>query len=160
MPLPSAFVESLRAALGERGVSNDPATLDAHAADALGLGHPPDLVVRPADTAQVAAVARLCQQHRVPLVVRGAGTGYTGGAVPTRGGVVVSLERLNRILDIDEGNLLAVVAPHVITGVLQDAVEAVGLFYPPAPSSLRQSVIGVNVAECAVGPRAFKYGVT
>src|SRR5688500_19619078 len=93
MPLPSAFVESLRAALGERGVSNDPATLDAHAADALGLGHPPDLVVRPADTAQVVAVARLCQQHRVPLVVRGAGTGYTGGAVPTHGGVVLSVDR-------------------------------------------------------------------
>ena len=91
---------------------------------------------------------------------RGAGTGYTGGAVPVHGGVVISLERLNRILDIDEGNLLAVVEPHVITGDLQDAVERVGLFYPPDPASLRQSVIGGNVAECAGGPRAFKYGVT
>ena len=80
--------------------------------------------------------------------------------MPVRGGVVLSLERLNRILEIDEGNLLAVVEPNVITGDLQDAVERVGLFYPPDPASLRQSVIGGNVAECAGGPRAFKYGVT
>ena len=91
---------------------------------------------------------------------RGAGTGYTGGAVPVQGGVVLSLERLNRILEIDEANLLAVVEPNVITGDLQDAVERVGLFYPPDPASLRQSAIGGNVAECAGGPRAFKYGVT
>jgi glycolate oxidase len=80
--------------------------------------------------------------------------------VPVRGGVVLSLERLNRILEIDELNLLAVVEPNVITGDLQDAVERVGLFYPPDPASLRQSAIGGNVAECAGGPRAFKYGVT
>jgi glycolate oxidase len=96
----------------------------------------------------------------VPLVVRGAGTGYTGGAVPTQGGVVLSMERLNRILDIDEVNLLAIVEPNVITGELQRAVEAVGLFYPPDPASLDTSSIGGNVAECAGGPRAFKYGVT
>jgi glycolate oxidase len=96
----------------------------------------------------------------VPLVVRGAGTGYTGGAVPTSGGVVLSMERLNRILEIDETNLLAVVEPHVITGELQRAVEQVGLFYPPDPASLEKSSIGGNVAECAGGPRAFKYGTT
>jgi len=160
MRLPFAFVEALRAALGERGVLDDPATIDACAADALGRGHPPDLVVRPADTAQVAAVARLCQNHRVPLVVRGAGTGYTGGAVPVHGGVVLSVERLNRILEIDEVNLTAVVEPAVITGDLQRAVEARGLFYPPDPASLEMSSIGGNVAECAGGPRAFKYGTT
>jgi glycolate oxidase len=160
MPLPSAFVAALRAALGERGVFDDSATLDAHAADALGRGHPPDLVVRPNDTAQVAAVARLCQAHRVPLVVRGAGTGYTGGAVPTQGGVVLSVERLNRILEIDEVNLTVVVEPAVITGDLQRAVEARGLYYPPDPASLESSSIGGNVAECAGGPRAFKYGTT
>src|SRR6185295_310948 len=113
-----------------------------------------------ADTAQVSAVARLCQQHRVPLVVRGAGTGYTGGAVPTHGGVVLSVERLNRILEIDELNLLAVVEPAVITGELQRAVEKVGLFYPPDPASLDRSSLGGNIAECAGGPRAFKYGTT
>jgi glycolate oxidase len=96
----------------------------------------------------------------VPIVPRGGGTGYTGGAVPLSGGVVLSLERLDRILEIDEENLLAVVEPNVVTGVLQEAVERVGLFYPPDPASLKQSVIGGNVAECAGGPRAFKYGTT
>ena len=114
----------------------------------------------PANTAEVAAVVRACAERRVPIVPRGAGTGYTGGAVPSRGGVVMSLERMNRILEIDEANLIAVVEPHVVTGDLQDAVERVGLFYPPDPASLRQSVIGGNVAECAGGPRAFKYGTT
>ncbi|HEX6944993.1 MAG TPA: FAD-linked oxidase C-terminal domain-containing protein, partial [Casimicrobiaceae bacterium] len=85
---------------------------------------------------------------------------YTGGAVPLHGGVVLSLERLNRILEIDEANLVAVVEPAVITGDLQDAVEKVGLFYPPDPASLNESVIGGNIAECAGGPRAFKYGTT
>jgi glycolate oxidase len=80
--------------------------------------------------------------------------------VPTRGGVLLSLERMNRILEIDEANLVAVVQPHVVTGDIQDAVEKLGLFYPPDPASLRQSVIGGNVAECAGGPRAFKYGTT
>jgi len=160
MSLPSAFVVALRAALGERDVLDDPATLDAYAADALGRGHAPDVVVRPHDTAQVAAVARLCHEHRVPLVVRGAGTGYTGGAVPVRGGVVLSVERLDRILEIDEVNLTVVVEPAVITGDLQRAVEARGLYYPPDPASLESSSIGGNVAECAGGPRAFKYGTT
>jgi glycolate oxidase len=160
MSLPSGFVDALREALGAPGVSDDPATLDACAADALGRGHPPELVVRPADTAQVSAVARLCQRHRVPLVVRGAGTGYTGGAVPVRGGVVLSVERLNRIIEIDDVNLTVVVEPAVITGDLQRAVEARGLFYPPDPASLDSSSIGGNVAECAGGPRAFKYGTT
>ena len=105
-------------------------------------------------------MARLCDETRTPLVPRGAGTGYTGGAVPVRGGVVLSLERLDRILEIDVRNLLAVVEPCVINGVLQDAVERVGLFYPPDPASLRESSIGGNVAECAGGPRAFKYGTT
>jgi glycolate oxidase len=160
MSLPSGFVDALRGALGAPGVFIDSSTLDAHAADALGRGRAPDVVVRPADTAQVAAVASLCQQHRVPLVVRGAGTGYTGGAVPVHGGVVLSVERLNRILEIDDVNLTVVVEPAVITGVLQRAVEARGLYYPPDPASLESCSIGGNVAECAGGPRAFKYGTT
>ena len=109
---------------------------------------------------QVSAIMRLCGAHGVPLVPRGGGTGYTGGAVPTHGGVVLSLERMNRILELDEENLVVVVEPNVITGTIQDAVEKVGLFYPPDPASLRTSVIGGNVAECAGGPRAFKYGTT
>ena len=93
-------------------------------------------------------------------MVRGAGTGYTGGAVPTSGGIVLSMARLNRILEIDELNLIAVVEPNVINGDLQRAVARLGLFYPPDPASLDTSSIGGNVAECAGGPRAFKYGTT
>ena len=146
--------------VGPEYVRADAASLDAYGQDALRQGHPPDLVVLPATSNDVAAIARLCNQHLVPLVVRGAGTGYSGGAVPTRGGIVVSMERLNRILEIDEANLLAVVEPNVVTAVLQREVEKVGLFYPPDPASLETCSIGGNVAECAGGPRAFKYGTT
>ncbi|HEY6507940.1 MAG TPA: FAD-linked oxidase C-terminal domain-containing protein [Vicinamibacterales bacterium] len=160
MALTRAFIDSLRQRLGPEHVLEDAETLAAHAADAFGVGHLPQVVVRPADTADVAAVATLCHEHLVPLVVRGAGTGYTGGAVPVAGGVVLSVERLGRILAIDTDNLLAVVQPAVITADLQREVERVGLFYPPDPASLDQCSIGGNVAECAGGPRAFKYGTT
>ena len=146
--------------VGAEYVRSDAESRQRYGVDALQIGHPADLVVIPADTPQVAAIARLCNEHRVPLVIRGAGTGYTGGAVPVHGGVVMSMERFNRILDIDEENLLAVVQPAVITRELQDAVEARGLFYPPDPASLKQSSLGGNVAECAGGPRAVKYGTT
>jgi glycolate oxidase len=158
--IPPTFAVKLQDALGGHAIRDEPAVLTAYASDALGIGAPPDLVVLPSTTEEVSAVARLCNEHRVPLVVRGAGTGYTGGAVPTQGGVVLSMERLNRILEIDEINLLAIVEPNVITGDLQRAVEAVGLFYPPDPASLDSSSLGGNVAECAGGPRAFKYGTT
>ncbi len=152
--------DALRAIVGAEFVRTDAAARETYGADALKIGHPPDVVVIPGNTAEVAAIAKFCHESRTPLVPRGGGTGYTGGSVPVRGGVVLSLERLNRILEIDEGNLLAVVEPNVVTGELQDAVERVGLFYPPDPASLRTSVIGGNVAENAGGPRAFKYGVT
>ena len=158
--LPERFVHGLREAVGADHVRHDASALEQYGVDALGISHLPDVVIIPANTREIAAVAKLCNEHRVPLVVRGAGTGYTGGAVPTRGGVVLSMERLNRIVEIDELNLLAVVEPNVITGDLQRAVEKVGLFYPPDPASLEKSSIGGNVAECAGGPRAFKYGTT
>jgi glycolate oxidase len=158
--LASHIVSDLRDIVGPEHVRSDVVSLDTYGVDALGKGHPPDVVVLPANTEQIAAIARLCNAERVPLVVRGAGTGFTGGAVPTCGGVLVSMERLNRILEIDELNLLAVVEPNVINADLQRAVEKVGLFYPPDPASLNQSSIGGNVAECAGGPRAFKYGTT
>jgi glycolate oxidase len=158
--LDSTVLAALRAIVGPGFLKTDEESRIAYGTDALKRGRPAEAVVCPADTAQVAAIARLCNTHRIPLVPRGAGSGYTGGAVPARGGVVISLERLNRILEIDEANLLAVVEPNVITGDLQDAVERVGLFYPPDPASLRLCALGGNVAECAGGPRAFKYGTT
>jgi glycolate oxidase len=156
----SELLNRLSEIVGPQWVRSDDESRATYGADALKRGSPADVVVLAGTTAEVAAIARLCNETRTPLVPRGAGTGYTGGAVPVRGGVVLSLERMNRILEIDEGNLLAIVEPHVVCGDLQDAVEAVGLFYPPDPASLRQSVIGGNVAENAGGPRAFKYGVT
>jgi glycolate oxidase len=160
VPLPSDFLDALRAAVGAAHVRVDPEALRAYGADGTRYSHPADAVVFPDGADQVSAVARACTAAGVPFVPRGAGTGYTGGAVPVRGGVVVSFERMNRILEIDEANLVAVVEPNVINGVLQAAVEKVGLFYPPDPASLHQSAIGGNVAECAGGPRAFKYGTT
>jgi glycolate oxidase len=156
----ASFQESLASIVGAKHVRTDDESRIAYGTDALKRGKPADVVVLPANTREVSAVARLCNAERVPLIPRGAGTGYTGGAVPLHGGVVLSLERMNRILEIDEANLVAVVEPNVITGELQAAVERVGLFYPPDPASLNQSVIGGNVAECAGGPRAFKYGTT
>ena len=160
MPLPSEFVDALRAVVGAEHVRTDSAALEIYGADGMKRGHPADVVVLPDGAGHVSAILTLCSAHRVPVVPRGGGTGYTGGAVPVHGGVVLSLERMNRILEIDEENLVVVVEPNVITGTIQDAVERVGLFYPPDPASLRVSVIGGNVAECAGGPRAFKYGTT
>ena len=160
MPLPSEFLESLRTIVGAEFVRVDEASLQAYGADALKRGHPADAVVSPEGADQISAVVKLCAGHGVPFVPRGGGTGYTGGSVPVRGGVVISLERMSRILEIDEDNLVAIVEPNVITGDLQAAVEKLGLFYPPDPASLKTSVIGGNVAECAGGPRAFKYGTT
>ena len=96
----------------------------------------------------------------MPIVPRGGGTGLSGGALATRGGIVLSLERLNRILEIDEQNFFVTVEPGVITQHLQEAVEAQGLFYPPDPASRGSCTIGGNIAENAGGPRALKYGVT
>jgi glycolate dehydrogenase FAD-linked subunit len=158
--LPSEFLDRLRAIAGASHVHVDDETRVVYGADALKRGHPADVVVRPDGVDQVSAIVKLCAIYRVPFVPRGGGTGFTGGAVPVRGGLVLSLERMNRILEIDQENLIAVVEPNVITGDLQAAVEKVGLFYPPDPSSLNKSAIGGNVAECAGGPRAFKYGTT
>jgi glycolate dehydrogenase FAD-linked subunit len=160
VPLQPEFLDGLRSIAGAEHVRVDEASRTAYGVDALKRGHSADAVVLPDGAAQISAILRLCAAHSVPLVPRGGGTGYTGGAVPVHGGVVLSLERMNRILELDEENLVIVVEPNVITGTIQDAVEKVGLFYPPDPASLRTSVIGGNVAECAGGPRAFKYGTT
>jgi glycolate oxidase len=156
----AAILSELRAICGDAHVRTDAETCMTYGTDALKRGHPADVVVFPSGPEEISRIAKLCHDTRTPMVPRGAGTGYTGGAVPLAGGVVIALERLNRILDIDEENLLCVAEANVVTGDIQDAVEKVGLFYPPDPASLKTSVIGGNVAECAGGPRAFKYGTT
>lgn len=160
MPLQSEVLDRLRAIVGAAHVRTDPATLEAYGSDALKRDYVAEVVVAPDGVDQVSGVVKVCAAAGIPVVPRGGGTGYTGGAVPSHGGVVLSLERMNRILEIDQENLIAIVEPNVVTGDLQTAVEAVGLFYPPDPASLKKSVIGGNVAECAGGPRAFKYGTT
>ncbi len=122
--------------------------------------YPPACAALAGSTEQVAAVLRICAERKVPVTPRGAGSGMCGGALPIEGGVVLSTERMQRIKEIDAGDLVAVVEPGVITGQLQEKVEEQGLFYPPDPASLEFCSIGGNAATNAGGPRAFKYGVT
>jgi glycolate oxidase len=128
--------------------------------DASKLRALPDLVVFPGSVEEVAALIKLANRFRFPVFPRGAGSGMVGASVPWNGGMAMVLTRLNRILEIDPDNLLAVTEPGVITGDLQKAVLRHGLFYPPDPASLQFCTIGGNVAMCAGGPRAVKYGVT
>ncbi|MBM4050301.1 MAG: FAD-binding protein [Planctomycetes bacterium] len=120
----------------------------------------PDVVTRPTTTEQVAAIVRLANEQSVPVLARGAGTSLSGGAVPVRGGIVLDFTRMNRVLEVDPPNLLAVVEPGVVTADFQTMVERQGLFFPPDPASAEFSTIGGNVAECAGGLRGLKYGVT
>lgn len=126
----------------------------------VGLRADPEVVVKVCSAAEVAEIFRLAQREKIPVTPRGAGYGLSGGAVPVAGGIVLSLERMTRILEIDRENLMVTVEPGVITGDLHRAVEALGLFYPPDPASLDSCTIGGNIAEGAGGPRAVKYGVT
>ena len=157
--LPAPFDQTLSHLLGEHW-RTDAATLAAHAQDnswrhALPLG-----VALPESREQVQAIVRACRAHGVPLVGRGAGTGTTGAAVPSQGGIVLSFARMNRILALRPGDRCAVVEPGVLNGDLQQALQAHSLFWPPDPSSFEMCTIGGNLATNAGGPRAVKYGTT
>ena len=120
----------------------------------------PDAVLKPENAKEISQILKFCNERNIPLTVRGGGTGLSGGALPIEGGVVLSMERLNQIINIDERNLQARVQPGVITQVFQQAVIEKGLFYPPDPSSRGSCFIGGNIAHNSGGPRAVKYGVT
>jgi glycolate oxidase len=151
----------LRQIVGDRFYMESPNELYAYSYDATPLYQSmPDAVVMPGTAEEVAAVLKLAQQHRVPIVSRGSGTNLCGGTVPTEGGIVLVTNRMNEIAEIDQENLTATFGPGVITAELHQAVEALGLFYPPDPGSMRISTMGGNVAECAGGMRGLKYGVT
>jgi glycolate oxidase len=155
------IVEALRQIVGADNVLFDAEGMEPYTHDeVVGLRADPEVVVRARSAEQVAEVFKLAQREWVPVTPRGAGYGLSGGAVPVRGGIVLSLEKMNRILEIDRENLMVTVEPGVITGDIHRAVEAEGLFYPPDPASLDSCTIGGNVAEGAGGPRAVKYGVT
>ncbi|MBU6411443.1 MAG: FAD-binding protein [Verrucomicrobia bacterium] len=134
--------------------------LCAYAGDKWFAVHQPDAVALPRSAASVSRILRFANRHKIPVTARGAGHGYVGGCVPVRGGIVLSTERLNRILEIARGDFVAVVQPAVITAALQEAVEKCGLFYPPDPASRADNFIGGNIATNAGGPRCLKYGVT
>lgn len=119
----------------------------------------PDVVIKPQTAAEVSAIMKLCNQYKIPVTPRGAGTGLAGGALPHFGGVLISMERFNNIVEIDERNLQVTVEPGVITEVLQNAVKEKGLFYPPDPSSRGSCFIGGNISANSGGPKAVKYGV-
>lgn len=120
----------------------------------------PEVVAKPRTVGHISAILSYCNQHLIPVTPRAAGTGLSGGALPVCGGVLLSVEKLNKIIEIDTANLQATVEPGVINQVFRDAVEAVGLFYPPDPASRGSCMLGGNVAENAGGPKAVKYGVT
>jgi len=137
-----------------------PAVLAEHAGDKWFAAHKPDAVVLPRSTRSVAALLRFAHRHRLPVTPRGAGHGYVGGCVPVRGGIVLSLARLNRIKEINAADFVAVVGAGVNTAKLQQEVEKQGLFYPPDPASRADNAIGGNIVTNAGGPRCLKYGVT
>jgi glycolate oxidase len=155
------LVDALRLIAGDGDVLVDAEALERYSHDeTVGLRGEPEVVVRVTSAQQVAEVLKLAQRECVPVTPRGAGYGLSGGAVPVAGGIVLSTEKMNRILEIDARNLMVTVEPGVITGDIHRAVEAEGLFYPPDPASLDSCSIGGNVAEGAGGPRAVKYGTT
>ena len=161
MALSPAFVDELRSALGADHVITEPEQLRVYECDGL-TGHRavPEVVVLPDSTGEVQAVLRACHRARVPFVARGAGTGLSGGATPIAGGVVVSLARMNRILEIDLASQRIVVEPGVANLDVTRAVAANGYFYAPDPSSQQVCTIGGNVAENSGGAHCLKYGFT
>jgi glycolate oxidase len=155
-----ALKQELTAILGEKNCLFSLEDRWTYSFDASKEHFLPDAVVFPACTEHVCAVMRYAYANRIPVAPRGAGSGLTGGAIPVKGGIVMVLERLNRILELDTENMCAVVEPGVITAQLQEAAAKAGLFYPPDPASRNFSTIGGNIAENAGGMRAAKYGVT
>ena len=154
-------MDELSRALDRSDMSLEDEVLHAYGHDETeDLVHPPQVVVRPRTTGQVAAVMKACHTHRVPVTPIGARTGLSGGALSVHGGVGLALDRMDRVVDIDERNLQVTVEPGVITQVLQEAVAEKGLYYPPDPASRGSCTIGGNLAENSGGPRAVKYGVT
>ncbi len=160
-PVTPEILEELRAIAGNDAVVTDPSTLETCSRDETeDLVFTPEAVVRPSSAEEVSRLLRLASREKIPVTPRGGGTGLSGGALPVHGGIVLSMERFNRILEIDETNLQAVVEPGVITEIFQRTVEEKGLYYPPDPASRGSSQLGGNLAECAGGPHAVKYGVT
>jgi glycolate oxidase len=154
-------IEYIKSVVGEENIKSDKAHLIAYCYDATRTRFEPDAVVFPRNEDDVSKILKYCNEHKIVIVPRGAGSGFTGGALPSDGGIILSLERhMNKLLEIDMQNMVAVVQPGLVNMDLQKAVEEVGLFYPPDPASENYSTLGGNVSENAGGMRAAKYGIT
>lgn len=153
-------IKTIESIVGKKYISTAREDLMCYSYDGTGMEYMPSVVVFPGSAAEIAEIMELANRELFPVVPRGAGTGMTGGALPVEQGLVLVMSRLNRILEIDVEEQVAVVEPGVITGHLQAAVKKEGLFYPPDPASRDFCTMGGNVAECSGGPSAVKYGVT
>ncbi|HEY0562290.1 MAG TPA: FAD-linked oxidase C-terminal domain-containing protein [Methylophilus sp.] len=153
------FLANLQKLLSADRLFTDPVDCYAYAYDNSRNYHSPMAVVFPLNAEEVSAIIKLCNQFKIPAIPRGRGTGTAGGSVPEIGGVVISLERMTNIISVDGDNRMAIVEPGVLNQVLQDAVKPAGFFWPPDPSSAAYCSIGGNLATCAAGPHAVKYGV-
>lgn len=157
----SNIISAIESLVGKENVLTEESILAEYGHDKTeDLVFLPDLVVRPGNTEEVSEVLKICNQHKIFVTPRGAGTGLAGGALPVQKGIILSMERFNKIINIDELNLQATVEPGVITEVFQNAVKEKGLFYPPDPSSKGSCYLGGNLANNSGGPKAVKYGVT
>ncbi len=147
--------------VGKENIYDDKAHMIAYSYDATKERFEPDAVLFPKDENDVSEILKYCNEHKIIITPRGAGSGFTGGALPKNGGIVLAFEKhMNKILEVDEKNMLAIVQPGVINMDLQKHVEELGLFYPPDPASELYSTLGGNVSENAGGMRAAKYGIT
>ena len=146
--------------VGGENVVVDPEKVEPYGADAVKEKFPPEAVVFPESTAQVVAILKLANEYLFPVTARGGGVGYTGGAVPIDGGIVIGTDRMNKIIEINVDDLYAICQPGITTFHLQQAVEKLGLMFAPDPASYKDSFIGGNIAENAGGMRTPKYGVT
>jgi glycolate oxidase len=157
----SKDISHLSSLVGEQYILVDEKEMEAYSHDETeDLVYSPELVLKPATSAEVSAIVRYCNENNIPVTPMGARTGLSGGALPLYGGVALSMERFNKILSIDEDNLQATVEPAVITQVFQESVMERGLYYPPDPASRGSCFIGGNLSENSGGPKAVKYGVT
>lgn len=155
------LVSEFRSVVGDAGLVSGPEQLRTYECDGLTLFRVvPDLVLLPSSAQQMQAIVKICHRERIPFVARGSGTGLSGGALPVKGGVVISVSRMNHILEIDVPNARVVVEPGVTNAAITAAVSAYGYFYAPDPASQVVCTVGGNVAENSGGVHCFKYGVT
>ena len=157
--LPAALLSSLQSRFSPDRLFTDPVDCYAYSYDNSRNFRPPLAVLFPLDTDDVQFIVRQCHQHNIPVVPRGRGTGTAGGSVPEQGGIALSLERMNRVISLDPDNRMAIIEPGVLNQDLQDALKPKGFFWPPDPSSAPYCTVGGNLATCAAGPHAVKYGV-